>query len=417
MVPNDDQNEALTRIFDWFHHSEERTFKLGGLAGTGKSSLIPFIHDFVLLNPEHVMYVAPTNKAALVVQNRLADNNISANSRTVHRSFYAKEERHCRECPLTETVKNVCHGVSGYNPCGCYLDFFAKANHDTRIKLIICDESSMIGREVYDDLLHHTDPEIKVLFIGDHGQLEAIEENTEVTKRLGKFELMRYPDFILKEIQRQAKDSAIIQLAHQVRSGYPVEYGEHGPGVSKVRLDDELEFDPADTNLIGITYFAQVDPSNPHHKGRISVGDLNKMWRGNLGIESPHPIVGERLVCRDFIRRLGIPKGTMGVVRDISVKDKESYEVALVLDDGRLYEGYISAEQLHRNKAIWGLHHLDKWDFGYALTCHTAQGSEFNSVVVFEPSNGFVNWLGKVSYSKWLYTAITRAKHQLLLVG
>lgn len=417
MIPNRDQEEALKRIFDWFHGSGERTFKLGGLAGTGKSSLIPFIHDFVLLASEQVMYVAPTNKASLVVQNRLIENGIKANSRTLHRSFYTKQERHCDDCPLTESLKFVCHGVSGYNACGCYLDFFAKAKHDPNVKLIICDESSMISREVYDDLMQYTDKSIKILFVGDHGQLEAIEENTEITKRLGKFELMKYPDFILKEIQRQAKDSAIIQLAHLVRSGHNIDYGEHGVGVKKVSLTDELEFDPRDNNLVGITYFAHVDSTNPYHKGRISVSQLNSMWRSNLGITSEHPIVGERLVCRDFIRRVGIPKGTMGVIRNIRVKNFESYDVELVLDDGRLYEGLISSKQLNHNKAIWGLQHLDKWDFGYGLTCHTAQGSEFESVVVFEPNKGFINWLGKVSYSKWLYTAITRAKRQLLLVG
>lgn len=417
MTPNEDQEEALNRIFHWFHYGEERTFKLGGLAGTGKSSLIPYIHDFILLGSHQVMFVAPTNKASLVIQNRLNDNGIPSNARTLHRTFYTKRERHCDACPLTESLRNVCHGISGYNACGCYLDFYAKAAHDENIKLIICDESSMISREVYDDLLHNVNDEIKILFVGDHGQLEAIEENTEVTKRLGKFELMKYPDFILRQIQRQAKDSAIIQLAHLVRSGHDIEYGSHGTGVEKVSLTDELEFDPSDTNLVGITYFAHVDPTNPYHKGRISVSDLNKMWRANLGIDSPHPIVGERLVCRDYIRRLGIPKGTMGVIRNISIKDEESYDVELVLDDGRLYEGFISAKQLNVNKAIWGLQHLDKWDFGYGLTCHTAQGSEFDSVVVFEPNKNFIKWLGKVSYSKWLYTAITRAKRQLLLVG
>lgn len=417
MIPTTDQNEALQRISDWFKSSGERIFKLGGLAGTGKSSLIPFIHKSLNIQSHNVMYVAPTNKASLVVQSRLNDNRISSNARTLHRTFYIKRERHCDNCPLTDSLRNVCHGASGYNLCGCYLDFFAKASNDKNIQLIICDESSMISREVYDDLLNNTDTKIKVLFVGDHGQLEAIEENTEIAKRLGKFELMKYPDYILKEIQRQAKDSAIVQLAHLVRSGHEVDFGNHGEGVNKVNLGEELDFDPSDNNLVGITYFANVDNTNPYHKGRISVGQLNEMWRANLGIQSAHPKVGERLVCRDYIRRLGIPKGTMGIIQEISVKNYESYDVTMLLDDGRVYEGFISSKQLGHNKAIWGLQHLDKWDFGYGLTCHTAQGSEFESVVVFEPSKSFINWLGKVSYSKWLYTAITRAKRQLLLVG
>ena len=415
MIPTGDQEEALNLIHKWFHQTSVRTFKLGGLAGTGKSSLIPFIHEFLGISSSEVIYSAPTNKATLVVQNRLALNGIIANALTVHKTFYMKEERHCDDCPLTETLRNICHGRSGYNKCGCYLDFHTKANVNSNIKLIICDESSMINREVYQDLLDSTRNNIKVLFIGDHGQLEAIEDS-QIQKVLGKFDLMQYPDFTLTEIQRQAKDSAILKVAYQARKGFDIEFGEHGPGVKKVRIGDELDFDANDPSIVGITYFANVDHENPKHRGRISVTDLNRMWRNNLGL-SGHPTLGERLVCRDYVRRIGIPKGTMGIVQDFKIMDKESYYVNMVLDDGREYEGTISAEQFGLNKAIWGRQHLDKWDFGYGLTCHTAQGSEFDSVVIFEPSKGFANWLGRQSYSRWLYTAITRAKRNLLLVG
>ena len=418
MYPTQDQEKALQRVQDWFRSpNSQRVFKLGGLAGTGKSSLIPWIHERLELDVNYIQYVAPTNKAALVVQRRLNTAGMIANARTVHKVYYHKQERHCDECPLTETTKNICHGVSGYNQCGCTLDFNAKMESDARIKLVVCDESSMIGREVYDDLLVACSPQVKFLFIGDHGQLEAIEENINLEKAFGKFNLMGRPDFILEEIQRQAADSPILKLAYQARKGFPIEFGDFGHGVRKLRLADELDFDFSNRELIGITYFAHVDKSNPHHKGRIGVNELNRIWRGNLGIKSVVPIVGERIVAREFIRRSGISKGTLGTILEIDQKDHESYMVTVLLDDDRTYEGIVSSKQFYNNKPIWGMHHLDKWDYGYALTCHTAQGSEFESVVVFEPSKGFIKWLGAVSYSRWLYTAITRAKQNLLLVG
>jgi ATP-dependent exoDNAse (exonuclease V) alpha subunit len=275
----------------------------------------------------------------------------------------------------------------------------------------------MVNREVYEDLLHHLPQRVRILFIGDHGQLEAVEDNPSITKHLGKFELMQYPDFTLTEIQRQAKDSAILKLAYEARRGYDISFGDHGPGVRKISINDALDFDANDPNLVGITYFSHADKENPHHRGRISVSELNKIWRQNLGIEGSSPIIGERLVCRDYIRTMGIPKGTMGIIDDIKRIDNESYYVSMTLEDEREYEGNISSEQFGLNKAIWGRTHLHKWDFGYGLTCHTAQGSEFDSVVIFEPSKGFANWLGRKSYSRWLYTAITRAKRNLLLVG
>lgn len=417
LIPTEDQAEALKRVNEWFHSGQKKVFKLGGLAGTGKSSLVPWIHESLGLTPWQIQYVAPTNKAALVVQNRLTQNNIKANAKTLHRVYYRKEERHCDECPMTETTRNVCHGRPGFNRCGCYLDFNATLQSDPGIQLVVCDESSMVSRSVHEDLLNSCRDTVKILFIGDHGQLEAVEDDIALVKRYGKFDLMKNPDYILTEIQRQAKGSPILQLAYQARQGYPIEFGEYGPGVSKVPLSDELDINVKQENMVAITYFANVDVNNNYHKGRISVSQLNEMWRRNLGIKSPHPITGERLVSREFIRRVSLPKGTLGRIIDINIDSPESYLVKMILDDGQEYEGQISAKQLGQNKAIWGLHHLEKWDYGYALTCHTAQGSEFDSVVLFEPSKSFAKWLGPVSYSRWLYTAITRAKHNLLIVG
>lgn len=417
MEPNRDQELALNAIYDWFHNSSAGVFKLGGLAGTGKSSLIPWIHEHLGLSVANVQYVAPTNKAALVVQNRLNDSGIKSNARTVHRTYYTKIETHCEKCPLSESNRNICHGVSGQNSCGCYLDFNSKIDSDVSITLIICDESSMIGREVYDDLIKLCGDRIKILFIGDHGQLEAVEDNIQALKIFGKFDLMSNPSFILNEIQRQVKDSPIIQLAYRARNGLSIPYESFGTDAKKVKLDDELDFEFDNDQVIGITYFSNVDKANRYHKGRIAVNDLNQLWRANLGITSNKPITGDRVVCRDFIRKHGIAKGTLGIITDINYNDKESYHVTIELNDEREYEGIISAEQFYKNKSIWGRHHLDKWDYGYALTCHTAQGSEFDSVVVFEPPTGFIKWLGSQSYSRWLYTAITRAKRHLLLVG
>ncbi len=417
MQPTKDQERALEEIKRWFYDTDDKVFKLGGLAGTGKSSMIPWIHEYLDLMINQVQYVAPTNKAALVVQGRLNNAGLRTNARTVHKAYYTKFERHCDDCPLTESLKLICHGVSGTNPCGCILDFEAKMSQDMGIQLVICDESSMIGREVYEDLMHSCATHVKILFIGDHGQLEAVEDNIKLEKAFGKFDLMRYPNFILEEIQRQASDSPIIQLAHKVRKGYPIEFGDFGQGVRKVALSDELDFDSADKDLIAITYFSHVDKTNNMHKGRLGVNELNRIWRANLGIKSAVPIVGERIVSREYIRRVGVSKGTLGTITEIDQLNPEMFKIVAELDDEREYEGFVSAKQFYNNKAIWGLSHMEKWDFGYAHTCHTAQGSEFESVVVFEPNSGFQKWLGRPSYSRWLYTAITRAKRNLLIVG
>jgi exodeoxyribonuclease-5 len=59
---------------------------------------------------------------------------------------------------------------------------------------------------------------------------------------------------------------------------------------------------------------------------------------------------------------------------------------------------------------------LDHWDYGYAVTCETAQGSEFDNVIVFEPSDYWKTYQNS-DHKRWLYTAITRARHKLIIVG
>jgi len=416
MVPSEEQEAALKAIKYWFEHEMTNVFRLGGLAGTGKSSIIPMIHDYLGLDSFNIEYVAPTNKAALIVQRRLVESDIIANARTLHKAYYQKHERHCDGCPLTLSLRNVCHGIPGYNSCGCFLDFNAAVNLDRQIKLIVCDESSMVSREIYQDVMDGIGPDVKILFVGDHGQLEPVEDNYVAMKRYGKFDLMHDPDFVLTQIQRQAEGSPIIRLAHSARKGRDIPFGAFGAGVLKIKSADELEFDFEDRNTVGITYFANVDATNRYHKGRLSVNELNHIWRMNLGLPK-RPVVGDRVVCRDFIRAQAIAKGSLGVIQEIKIISNDTYYANIVLSDGRVYEGNIAAAQFENNKLIWGMQHLAKWDYGYALTCHTAQGSEFDSVVVFEPPRGFIRWLGVESYSRWLYTAITRAKQRLLIVG
>lgn len=416
MIPTEEQESALKSIKYWFENETSSVFRLGGLAGTGKSSIIPMLHEYLDLNPYNIEYVAPTNKAALIVQRRLNESGVIANSRTLHKAYYNKYERHCDDCPLTESLRNMCHGQPGYNNCGCFLDFNPKMNLDRHIKLIVCDESSMVSREIYEDVMGGIG-DTKILFVGDHGQLEPVEDNYESVKRYGKFDLMKDSDFVLNQIQRQAQDSPIIRLAHAARKGRDIPFGAFGEGIQKIRSADELEFDFKDPNTIGITYFAKADSTNKYHKGRLSVGKLNYIWRMNLGLNPDKPVVGDRVVCRDFIRTQGIAKGSLGVIQEINYVSSEIYYVTIQLSDGRVYDGNIAAKQFYNNQSIWGMQHLAKWDYGYGLTCHTAQGSEFDSVVVFEPPRGFIKWLGSESYSRWLYTAITRAKQRLLLVG
>jgi ATP-dependent exoDNAse (exonuclease V) alpha subunit len=160
----------------------------------------------------------------------------------------------------------------------------------------ICDEASMVSQQVYDDLLAYGYP---VLFVGDHGQLEPVED---------RFHLMANPDVTLETVHRHAGE--IPRFAEFVRQGNaPVNWQRHarytGAAVRFVDFADlhAVEVERAPDQII-VAF----------NKTRVL---FNRDARELYGFPADHPAAGDRVICLQNDRELGIYNGQQGVIKQL----------------------------------------------------------------------------------------------------
>jgi len=372
-----DQAKAVEEILEWFHKTTEKRISLAGFAGTGKTTIIAEILGRLSL--KYIVRVcAPTGKAASVLRHK----GVSAT--TLHKLVYAPETA-CSRC---FKAVNAIKGFDRKIRCPDCKTTSIKIRW-VRVPLIeadlvIVDESSMLNQSMVEDIEALTG---KILYVGDHGQLEPIGKDPRI---------MREPDIRLEKIHRQAAQSGIIQLAHHMRRGSSPNnwQGEFGDarvvGISKLIPRVLARYDIV---LCG------------YNKTRKSV---NAAIRGFLGYIGPLPQVGERLICLQNDSDLGIYNGLLVTV----IAERKSYELPrydLVDDAGNEYfDIQMIPDQFSEEKKIeYSPKGIGLFDFGYCLTVHKSQGSEWDSVAVIEQiARGW-------DPARWRYTAATRAAKKL----
>lgn len=374
--PSEDQKAALDAIADWYHNSPEQSYCLGGLAGTGKTTIAAAIPEF--LGGVATAYCAYTGKAALVLSKRLGQK-----ATTIHRLIYSPTEYKCGKYPKCGKHCRDCGVTFNRN----------EAFRDARPRLVVVDEASMVSREIYDDLMAFG---VKVLWIGDHGQLPPVGRDS--------FNLMGDPDFRLERIHRQAEGSPILRLAMTAREQGVIPYGEVAEGVGKYRSTGKIDIDSDEwgSDLLMLCGY-----------NRTRVG-LNKAARSERGFTAPHPVPGDRVVCLRNNHDAGVFNGMLGTVLEVDTDDPYALGLTVQPDgDFPVYKGRAALEQFGSEKTLMGIpRRTDLWDYGYALTVHKAQGSEAERVIVFEEPFGTAD-----DRRRWLYTAVTRAKSKLEIYG
>ncbi|HUD11193.1 MAG TPA: ATP-binding domain-containing protein, partial [Candidatus Saccharimonadia bacterium] len=152
---------------------------------------------------------------------------------------------------------------------------------------------------------------------------------------------------------------------------------------------------------------------------------LNQAIRGLRDMETPEPQSGDQVVCLRNNRTKHIFNGMIGqIIRvepAIGEIGREWYEAEIALEgEDYAYSGYILREQFGASTTVKdapaapGGDRGDLWDFGYALTVHKAQGSQAPHVLVFEERFARSS---EEDWRRWLYTAVTRAEHELTVIG
>ena len=348
-------------------------------AGTGKTTLVQFIIKELKLRDSDVVFISFTGKASLVLRNKGCPNAMTA-----HKLLYYSEEQ----------------------PDGTFVHTPRK-RLEKKYKLIVCDEASMLPQEMIDLLLSH---KVHVLFLGDNEQLPPID---------GDQTILNNPHVFLSEITRQALDNPIIKLSMDVREGKPFQYG----GDKRCRI---IPRDKVSNKLLLGADEIIVGKNVTRH--RINEYVRQFKWGDEYTFD---PKEGEKCICLknhwNTVGSNGEPliNGQIGTLHNIQVVDlmpygKVIYADFLSDDDGWYknlmidYKLMIDGEPTI-NKDNWkvfaGYPKPFSFAFGYAITCHKAEGSEFDRVIVYDEAFG-----DEDMKRRWRYTAVTRAAKQLVVV-
>ncbi|MDE2577182.1 MAG: AAA family ATPase [Hyphomicrobiales bacterium] len=358
-----EQDSALKAVADWLADpAATQVFRMFGYAGTGKTTLARHLAEHV---DGATAFGAFTGKAALVMRARGCHD-----ARTIHSMIYRPKNLDAEE-PSFELNEDAPAAAAA---------------------LIVIDECSMVDEELGRDLLSFGK---KVLVLGDPAQLPPVKG--------GGFFTEQAPDVMLTQVHRQAADNPIVRMSMDVREGRALQRGAFG--ASRVIARSELApqmVTGADQVLVGL------------NKTRRA---YNRRLRELLGFSADLPEVGEKLVCLRNNRQKGLLNG--GIFRVARAGSVRTRKVRLSVTPeetpgakpqrvGVIPEFFNGSTEeipysLRRDS--------DEFDYGYALTVHKAQGSQWNDVVLFDESFAF-----REHRARWLYTGVTRAAEKLTVV-
>ena len=394
MELNDKQKQGLDIAVDRYKRKERYTV-ISGYAGTGKSTLVKFIVAALPnINPdEDVIYTSFTGKATQVLQKK-GNKNVS----TLHKLLF-------------ESIPK---------PDGT---FFRKPVEFIPYKIVIVDECSMVPKELLQRLIKYN---VHIICLGDPGQLPPINKNEDN-------HLLDHPHIFLDEIMRQEAESEIINLTMDIRAGKPL--ARYQGKEVQVLNKDEL--------TTGMLLWAdQIICAK--NETRIA---LNNQMRDLLG-RSGGPQDGDKVICLKnnwdiySVNDNPLVNGTIGYL-----KDSFSTYINLprqITSDGQPKKlDILTANFISDTNEDYGILNMDKqlittgtpgldwktsykmgrnWRFqdkipdqftyGYAITCHKSQGSEWDNVLVIEEGFPFE----KEEHKQWLYTAATRAAKKLVII-
>lgn len=375
-----DQSKALKKLSDWHKLKTKNFITLGGFAGTGKTTLISiFRHELNSAKKSlKVAFCAFTGKASQVLINKLAQQD----------AIYPKDSVGTIHSLIYSAVLNNNKEIIGW-------ERKSELNYD----LIIVDEASMVDRDIWQDLISYGVP---IIAVGDHGQLPPIH---------GNFNLMQSPEIILQEIHRQAKENPIIAISIQARETGFIDYQRFGQGVMKLKRGDPDTQEEISNAILQPSTMVLCGYNHTRVK-------LNKFIRTGLGFEGDLPQFKDRVICLKNNRKKDIYNGMIGKINFIEPADENFFAKIVMDDSGETFKGIISAKQFNSQttleKEFSKKDDVELFDFGYAMTVHKAQGSQARKVVLFEER---FKQMDDVSWKRWLYTAVTRAEEELIIVG
>lgn len=359
------------------------TITTGG-PGTGKTTIIKgiirMLVDTCHISPQNIALLAPTGRAS---RKLMEVCNIPAY--TIHKYLGWDKDNNT----FSHNEINVC-----------------------KEEYIIVDEASMIDTMLMFSLLKGTRLDSKFIFIGDYYQLPSVSQG-QVLKDMIDSEVL---DVIkLNNLYRQKDGNYIINLAHEIKNK---ELSDNFLTKKEDYNFIEVDNDYVLTSIKDIILKAlekgyrekDIQVLAPMYKSQNGIDNLNKMLQEIFNPKSNDKnelIVGNKIYREgDKILELvndsdnSISNGDLGYIINITNKEKNGNKKNEIIVD---FDGNIVS--FSPDKFINITH-------GYAISVHKSQGGEFNMVII-----PFVNSFKRMLYNKLIYTAVTRAKSKLILIG
>lgn len=387
-ILTDEQQSLVKDCYDWFYYSNDLVFEYAGGPGSGKSFVLNYIIKYLHIDREQIAPMAYTGAAAVNMRTKGL-----LNAGTIHSWIYhaSTTQKHDKEGNVV--IDNY------FNRPVETLDFTPKVKLKN-IKLIIIDEAYMVPIEMKKDIEKFG---IKIIACGDWNQLPPINSQpaylTSSNVRL------------LTKVMRQAEDSFIVKLAYDVLNGYTISNGYYGDVL--VINEDELTDQMIMSSDIVI---CSRNSTREYYNNKI---------RQLFGFNGKTPQYGERVICRsnnksEVVDNINLANGLIGTVvnfPDVSGFDGKTFRLLFKPDlvdipfDIRASYKYFTAPYQQRD-ILRGDKYLEgeKFEFGYCITAHLSQGSQFDNVIVIdEPMMGDIN-------NRLAYVAITRARKRLIYV-
>lgn len=366
-------------------------FEISGPAGSGKTTTVKEAIRYAGIEDEYVSYMALIGKATLAL--RLT----GLNAKTIHSSIYDLVNSYVVDKETGDIVRKE-NGMPKIRQ-----QFVRKTKLDGDCRQLVVDEGGMVGQEQGNDILSFGIP---LLILGDLNQLPPV-----MAKRM----FLAKPDVVLNEIMRQDKDSPIIYLSQLAIYGVPIPYGKYGNDECLVIHKHELTDQHLVESDIVICETNQMrDVINKYIRKKIK------------GIEVPYLTESDKILCRQnkwnvllnddialvngligYVDRVyyNSPKTLMDIDFRPEFYEKEKFK-RISIDHKFPFKPYSERKVVNPMFSSGVL-----FEFGDCITCHLAQGSQYDTVLVYVEHVG-----NSLYFRQWLYTAITRAKKKLILV-
>ena len=393
---------------------------LGGVAGSGKTTVVAQLAADLQRISANVAYVAFTGRAFSVLAKKMVAAGVHTTDRLRRADddygdrYFDTDDNEDAGVAFTGTIHRLLYRPVVDKETEELRGFAQRERLDRDYDLIVVDEASMVSDELLTQLSRFGVP---LLAVGDHGQLPPVAASGD---------MMQDPDLRLEEIHRQAAGNPIIALASALRVGgwLPRENSSAITVRGKRELVKTLEEVYVAEKPLDVAVLCWTN------KTRVA---LNSTARDVLKRKGC-PRQGEVVMCLKNITDDGIFNGMRGVLADDAVVGADPRRPWIV-DAPVEFPGEgipavhleMCAPQFIRPDTFKSIEELrearvnvtrfgaagDFFTFGYAMTCHKSQGSGFDTVILYvdrEEKPDDSDW------RRWVYTAVTRAAKRLFIL-